>query len=102
MIRRPPRSTLFPYTTLFRSQAFAVAIISETASGSIDGDASIGARRIGQILAVVCNRRRSLRHFSARPARERGLDVLVIRPHHLRLDMLTFVRLLQRVGAARL
>src|SRR5258708_20216364 len=23
MIRRPPRSTLFPYTTLFRSQAFA-------------------------------------------------------------------------------
>src|SRR5256885_11712651 len=24
MIRRPPRSTLFPYTTLFRSQAVAV------------------------------------------------------------------------------
>src|SRR3712207_8271662 len=24
MIRRPPRSTLFPYTTLFRSKAFAV------------------------------------------------------------------------------
>src|SRR5258708_28969290 len=23
MIRRPPRSTLFPYTTLFRSQRFA-------------------------------------------------------------------------------
>src|SRR5579863_10600315 len=23
MIRRPPRSTLFPYTTLFRSSAFA-------------------------------------------------------------------------------
>src|SRR3712207_9492177 len=23
MIRRPPRSTLFPYTTLFRSHAFA-------------------------------------------------------------------------------
>src|SRR3712207_8380025 len=23
MIRRPPRSTLFPYTTLFRSQEFA-------------------------------------------------------------------------------
>src|SRR5256886_13619143 len=23
MIRRPPRSTLFPYTTLFRSQAWA-------------------------------------------------------------------------------
>src|SRR5437879_8633601 len=25
MIRRPPRSTLFPYTTLFRSPAFAGA-----------------------------------------------------------------------------
>src|SRR5256885_5306645 len=24
MIRRPPRSTLFPYTTLFRSQGFGV------------------------------------------------------------------------------
>src|SRR3712207_7120251 len=26
MIRRPPRSTLFPYTTLFRSRAVAVAL----------------------------------------------------------------------------
>src|SRR2546428_6317580 len=26
MIRRPPRSTLFPYTTLFRSVAFTPAI----------------------------------------------------------------------------
>src|SRR5258707_8530557 len=32
MIRRPPRSTLFPYTTLFRSRAlgrYAVAVIGE-------------------------------------------------------------------------
>src|SRR3712207_7806594 len=26
MIRRPPRSTLFPYTTLFRSRSFAVPL----------------------------------------------------------------------------
>src|SRR2546430_5953635 len=26
MIRRPPRSTLFPYTTLFRSQRFEVLL----------------------------------------------------------------------------
>src|SRR5438034_10380009 len=26
MIRRPPRSTLFPYTTLFRSKLFALPI----------------------------------------------------------------------------
>src|SRR2546428_1598639 len=28
MIRRPPRSTLFPYTTLFRSLAVAIAWLS--------------------------------------------------------------------------
>src|SRR3989475_4624892 len=28
MIRRPPRSTLFPYTTLFRSKAEAIAVIN--------------------------------------------------------------------------
>src|SRR5437588_9022006 len=28
MIRRPPRSTLFPYTTLFRSTCFGVADIT--------------------------------------------------------------------------
>src|SRR3712207_9543089 len=32
MIRRPPRSTLFPYTTLFRSQCF-VAVILEVIFG---------------------------------------------------------------------
>src|SRR2546428_12519384 len=28
MIRRPPRSTLFPYTTLFRSRLHGVAVIA--------------------------------------------------------------------------
>src|SRR2546430_10837522 len=32
MIRRPPRSTLFPYTTLFRSHQLAI-----TSSGSLIG-----------------------------------------------------------------
>src|SRR3712207_7413075 len=27
MIRRPPRSTLFPYTTLFRSSAWALTLL---------------------------------------------------------------------------
>src|SRR5215216_1916541 len=30
MIRRPPRSTLFPYTTLFRSQLFDQKLMNET------------------------------------------------------------------------
>src|SRR3712207_7502087 len=32
MIRRPPRSTLFPYTTLFRSRRFRYAPASATAT----------------------------------------------------------------------
>src|SRR2546428_8205410 len=32
MIRRPPRSTLFPYTTLFRSLSFG----SDVAQGGVD------------------------------------------------------------------
>src|SRR2546425_7101272 len=29
MIRRPPRSTLFPYTTLFRSEGFPMTLFAE-------------------------------------------------------------------------
>src|SRR3989449_6198475 len=36
MIRRPPRSTLFPYTTLFRSLASG-ALISEPTCGACAG-----------------------------------------------------------------
>src|SRR2546421_1792925 len=32
MIRRPPRSTLFPYTTLFRSPVIAVVSVSQNNS----------------------------------------------------------------------
>src|SRR5258706_4862949 len=32
MIRRPPRSTLFPYTTLFRSDGSAVSIAGTTST----------------------------------------------------------------------
>src|SRR3712207_8647012 len=39
MIRRPPRSTLFPYTTLFRSHVLAAA-----ASGALFGASLLGAR----------------------------------------------------------
>src|SRR3712207_8985739 len=34
MIRRPPRSTLFPYTTLFRSTAFRTAVEAAAAIAS--------------------------------------------------------------------
>src|SRR3712207_8558301 len=37
MIRRPPRSTLFPYTTLFRSRAARASAISAVASATRRG-----------------------------------------------------------------
>src|SRR3712207_8249324 len=44
MIRRPPRSTLFPYTTLFRS-AFASQVMPNgmVAAAAVDGSASAAA-----------------------------------------------------------
>src|SRR2546422_5395078 len=64
MIRRPPRSTLFPYTTLFRSlkkndhplnPAFTVATLFEPSQGDLE---------------------------------ERGLDGLVFSSHYLRRALL--------------
>src|SRR5258708_29115945 len=45
MIRRPPRSTLFPYTTLFRSEKFAAKYGCRAAAsyGAILNDHSIEA-----------------------------------------------------------
>src|SRR3989441_12846923 len=34
MIRRPPRSTLFPYTTLFRSLPPGLTLLGDTVSGT--------------------------------------------------------------------
>src|SRR5256885_9746117 len=36
MIRRPPRSTLFPYTTLFRSMTFAIITVALVAGSVAD------------------------------------------------------------------
>src|SRR3712207_7223263 len=39
MIRRPPRSTLFPYTTLFRSVDFCERAVREAGVAAIPGSA---------------------------------------------------------------
>src|SRR2546430_8918267 len=39
MIRRPPRSTLFPYTTLFRSRAAALATFTTVDTVQVIGSA---------------------------------------------------------------
>src|SRR3712207_8953519 len=52
MIRRPPRSTLFPYTTLFRS---VVSEVSWT-PGSSGFCASLGSTAIGPIALLIPHR----------------------------------------------
>src|SRR3712207_8647933 len=47
MIRRPPRSTLFPYTTLFRSAAAAGAAARGAAGGVRGRRAGAAPRRPG-------------------------------------------------------
>src|SRR2546425_9637056 len=37
MIRRPPRSTLFPYTTLFRSRQVEIDELTDPAIGNLHG-----------------------------------------------------------------
>src|SRR2546422_7583032 len=53
MIRRPPRSTLFPYTTLFRSLVRLLTYVAATSGALLFADArSWGARaRAGGLLA---------------------------------------------------
>src|SRR3712207_9116300 len=43
MIRRPPRSTLFPYTTLFRSHAETIAAAARAVADCEDGALAEGA-----------------------------------------------------------
>src|SRR5256885_5004894 len=61
MIRRPPRSTLFPYTTLFRSVADRV------------GDAQRGAKRVGRdaVVAEVV-REHALAHVAEHAGHQRS------------------------------
>src|SRR5574344_2851003 len=54
MIRRPPRSTLFPYTTLFRSSPFAAVVITDIHTG---GD-------MYHLVLFLCLKERSEEHTS--------------------------------------
>src|SRR5256885_9531667 len=57
MIRRPPRSTLFPYTTLFRSQPRFGWIGCLSGSGAADDD-RVGKRPFDEIIDLVIERAR--------------------------------------------
>src|SRR3712207_8030480 len=49
MIRRPPRSTLFPYTTLFRSfVSFLAPCVLPLVPGYLSAVSSVEAERLGE------------------------------------------------------
>mgnify|MGYP000621929340 CR=1 FL=1 len=49
MIRRPPKSTLFPYTTLFRSLLGR----ARAKKGMFEGDLDNGELEIGQVAGMI-------------------------------------------------
>src|SRR3989442_11036521 len=60
MIRRPPRSTLFPYTTLFRSHALHIvlAFLHGDRGRALAGNRGVGVgRRLGFGRALLARRR---------------------------------------------
>src|SRR3712207_9447679 len=50
MIRRPPRSTLFPYTTLFRSEVGDLLLVGEGVPAQVQGHHQVGL--LEHLLAV--------------------------------------------------
>src|SRR3712207_9225439 len=53
MIRRPPRSTLFPYTTLFRAALFEACAAIGAESAGADAEAVEAAKLFGQNLGIM-------------------------------------------------
>src|SRR3712207_9309534 len=49
MIRRPPRSTLFPYTTLFRSRVDLAPGVLDDPGRSVRRDVQVGGGVVGQV-----------------------------------------------------
>src|SRR5258705_10033338 len=61
MIRRPPRSTLFPYTTLFRSRLVGLALGGALEGVAGDEAAERTARGLELVLVVEARDRKSTR-----------------------------------------
>src|SRR5258707_4375068 len=76
MIRRPPRSTLFPYTTLFRSQAQPLPAIGYLTLRTPDGDSRMQAAFMRGLAEAGVAENRSEEHTSELQSRQ----YLVCRP----------------------
>src|SRR5687768_18369299 len=56
MIRRPPRSTLFPYTTLFRSPVVGAVVAGKAAADTL-ATISVALAAVTLILALALDRK---------------------------------------------
>src|SRR5689334_23584396 len=99
MIRRPPRSTLFPYTTLFRSEAVETAL--DRANGVVTfiySDGSEQDRKSTRLnsshssisYAVFClKKKKNVRHRSCPPTRtthdQQRTDPPTLEPLHVQI-----------------
>src|SRR3712207_8290971 len=72
MIRRPPRSTLFPYTTLFRSAGGVALVLEAVAELDLDGRAghALGGQPLGQPAPDLLDGPRSEEHTSELQSRQ--------------------------------
>src|SRR3712207_7450872 len=81
MIRRPPRSTLFPYTTLFRSpvpgwfgvpgfRTLALGPLSEDDSGRLLADRGVPASQARRLNRIARGHPRSEEHTSELQSRQ--------------------------------
>src|SRR3712207_8697758 len=70
MIRRPPRSTLFPYTTLFRSQRPALCPVLAGAGDAAGADRRAAAAARAQLAGRARGRRSAAGALDARADRK--------------------------------
>src|SRR3712207_8331137 len=70
MIRRPPRSTLFPYTTLFRSPTSSSTMISLSRVRSCIDSCGLSSSSAKQHLRTASLKRRSEEHTSELQSRQ--------------------------------
>src|ERR1039458_10573734 len=89
MIRRPPRSTLFPYTTLFRSDGADLGFGNAVGAAEVDApegpdrkSTRLNSSHLGISYAVFCLKKNKTRHRPAFPITHRGRPTQVAAASH--------------------
>src|SRR5690349_23478074 len=85
MIRRPPRSTLFPYTTLFRSkELFALLEVTKKSERAQD------IKRVAQPTVAVVPRPTGTRRFRNRRRQRRDRKSTRLNSSHVEISYAVF------------